>query len=78
VGSDIDLDGYDKLPPAMKRKMLTGYKSDQPFRGDIDGLNHPKRMFDLTEGLIRRKYSDADIEKILGGNFARALGQIWV
>jgi len=78
VGSDIDLDGYDKLPPAMKRKMLTGYKSDQPFRGDIDGLNHPKRMFDLTEGLVRRKYSDADIEKILGGNFARALGQIWV
>jgi membrane dipeptidase len=35
-------------------------------------------MFDLTEGLIRRKYSDSDIEKMLGGNFARALGQIWV
>lgn len=78
VGSDIDLDGYDKLPPALKRKMLTGYKSDNTFRGDIDGLDHPRRMFDLTEGLIRRKYSDADIEKILGGNFARALGQIWV
>ena len=78
VGSDIDLDGYDKLPPALKRKMLTGYKSDQDFRGDIDGLDHPKRMFDLTEGLVRRKYSDSDIEKILGGNFARALGQIWV
>ncbi len=78
VGSDIDLDGYDKLPPALKRKMLTGFKSDKTFRGEIDGLDHPKRMFDLTEGLIRRKYSDADIEKILGGNFARALGQIWV
>ena len=103
VGSDIDLDGYDKLPPALKRKMLTGYKSDPAvnktdqavnktdqlanktdlpvrgeIRGEIDGLNHPQRMFDLTEGLIRRKYSDADIEKILGGNFARALGQIWV
>jgi membrane dipeptidase len=78
VGSDIDLDGYDKLPPALKRKMLTGYKNDQDFRGDVDGLNHPKRMFDLTEGLIRRKYSDSDIAKVLGGNFARALGQIWV
>jgi membrane dipeptidase len=34
-------------------------------------------MFDLTEGLIRRKYSDAEIEGVLGGNFKRVLGQIW-
>jgi membrane dipeptidase len=35
-------------------------------------------MFDLTEALIRRKYSDAEIRGVLGGNFARVLGQIWV
>jgi membrane dipeptidase len=34
-------------------------------------------MFDLTEGLIRRQYSDKDIEGILGGNFKRVLAQIW-
>jgi membrane dipeptidase len=34
-------------------------------------------MFDLAEGLIRRKYSDAHIELILGGNFKRVLAQIW-
>jgi hypothetical protein len=34
-------------------------------------------MFDLTEGLIRRKCSDADIEGILGGNFERVLGEVW-
>jgi len=34
-------------------------------------------MFDLTEGLIRRKYSDAEIEGILGGNFIQVLSQIW-
>jgi membrane dipeptidase len=34
-------------------------------------------MFDLTEGLIRRKYTDKDIEAILGGNFKRVLSQIW-
>ena len=44
---------------------------------DVEGLSHPKRMFDLTEGLIRRKYSDKDIEGVLGGNFKRALAQIW-
>ena len=43
----------------------------------ITGLNHPKRMFDLTEGLLRRKYSDSEIEGILGGNFERVLAQIW-
>jgi membrane dipeptidase len=75
VGSDIDLDGYDALPPSLRAKMLLGHRG-RSLRGDIDGLNHPQRMFDLTEGLIRRRYSDADIRLILGGNFARALKQI--
>ncbi|HXZ27760.1 MAG TPA: membrane dipeptidase [Terriglobales bacterium] len=79
MGSDIDLDGYDALPPALRAKMLTGYKSSPAFhgRGDIDGLNHPQRVFDLTEGLLRRGYSDSDIAGILGANFQRALDQIW-
>jgi membrane dipeptidase len=34
-------------------------------------------MFDLTEGLIRRKYTDNDILGILGGNFKRVLAEIW-
>jgi len=33
-------------------------------------------MFDLTEGLILRGYSDIDIELILGGNAVRVLGKI--
>ena len=75
VGSDIDLDGYDRLPASLRAKMLLGHRG-RNIRGDIDGLNHPQRMFDLTAGLIRRGYSDADIRLILGGNFARALKQI--
>ena len=31
----------------------------------------------MAEGLIRRKYNDANIELILGGNFKRVLAQIW-
>jgi membrane dipeptidase len=34
-------------------------------------------MFDLTEGLVRRKYTDRQIEGILGGNFRRVLTEIW-
>ena len=50
---------------------------DTDGRITIRGLDHPKRIYDLTEGLIRRKYSDANIEAILGGNWSRALAEIW-
>lgn len=79
VGSDIDLYGYDAMPEELNKQLRAGYKGSYSFREkiDIEGLNHPKRMFDLTEGLIRRKYSDSEIEGILGGNFERVLTQIW-
>jgi len=79
VGSDMDLYGYDAMPAELNKQLRAGYKGSYAFREkiDIEGLNHPKRMFDLTDGLIRRKYSDKQIEGILGGNFERVLGQIW-
>jgi len=43
----------------------------------VAGLDHPRRTFDLTEGLIRRQYSDAEITGILGGNAQRVLTTIW-
>lgn len=79
VGSDIDLYGYDAMPPELNRQLRAGYKGSYGFREkiDIEGIDHPKRMFDLTEGLIRRKYADKDIEGILGGNFKRVLSKVW-
>jgi membrane dipeptidase len=73
VGSDVDLDGRSHLPASMLRAehILPGRSTD------LDGLNYPKKMFDLTEGLIRRGYGDRDIALILGGNFQRALSEIW-
>ena len=79
VDSDIDLDGYGALPEDCKKWLRGLYKSSYAFRDkmDIDGANHYKRMFDITDGLVRRGSSDPDIELILGGNFRRVLGQIW-
>lgn len=79
VGSDIDLDGYDDMPAEENKRLRAGYKGSYGFRDkiDIEGIDHPKRMFDLTEGLIRRKYTDREIELVLGGNFKRMLAQIW-
>lgn len=79
VGSDIDLHGYDDLPPEQNKRLRAGYKGSYGFRDkiDIEGVDHPKRMFDLTEGLTRRRYSDDDIRGVLGGNFKRVLSEIW-
>jgi membrane dipeptidase len=73
IGSDVDLAGRSCLPPSVLRAehILPGRSTD------LDGLNYPKKIFDLTEGLIRRGYSDHDIGLILGGNFRRALSVIW-
>ena len=79
VGSDIDLHGYDDMPAEQNQRLRAGYKGSYGFRDkiDIEGVDHPKRMFDLTEGLIRRGYTNDGIEGILGGNFKRVLTEIW-
>ena len=79
IGSDTDLEGWDALPADARAAIRGAYKKEIGFREkmDLDAVESPRRIFDLTEGLIRRGYSDSDIEGILGGNFRRALAAIW-
>jgi membrane dipeptidase len=65
VGSDVDLNGRD-FSVHSTRKL------------DLDGIDYAKKIYDLTEGLFRRNYSSGDIELILGGNFKRALSEVWI
>jgi membrane dipeptidase len=80
VGTDSDLNGYDDMPPDQRKKLLEMYKSSYAFRDklDTDGFDHPQKIFDLTEALIRRGYSDENITAVLGGNFKRLLGATWM
>lgn len=79
IGSDSDLYGYDKMPEAANRELRSHYKASYAFRDrlDTDGYDHPRRIYDLTEAMIRRGYSDPHIEAVLGGNFRRLLGEAW-
>ncbi len=79
IGSDIDLHGYDDMPADDYANLKANYKGSYAFREkiDIDEIAHPQRMFDITEGLIGRGYTDDDIRLVLGGNFQRVLGEIW-
>lgn len=42
-----------------------------------DRFDHPRKMFDLTGELIRRRHSSADTLLIIGGSFRRLLGAVW-
>jgi membrane dipeptidase len=84
IGSDLDVvgnpnaingGGFDpRTQPNFSRYQ---YHEDPDGAINIRGLNHAKRVFDFTEGLIRRGYSDAQIAQVLGGNAVRALATIW-
>jgi membrane dipeptidase len=87
IGGDLDLVG--NANPVNSASATQAVPRNQPnfdryhFHAGPDGklavpgLDHPKRTYDLAEGLIRRKYSDADISLMLGGNWRRVLSAIW-
>jgi membrane dipeptidase len=79
IGSDSDLMGYDRMPPDQYKELKAAYKSSYAFRDkiDTDGFDHPRKVYDLTAALLRRGYSDANIQAVLGGNFRRLLGSTW-
>jgi membrane dipeptidase len=79
IGTDCDLEGYDDLPPEQMKMLRAAYKASYAFRDkiDIEGFDHPRKIFDLTETLIRRGYSNDEITAVLGGNFKRLLNTAW-
>ncbi len=84
VGSDLDMVGNPNPvgrgasnPRTQPNFDRYRYHADSSGKITIRGLDHPKRMFDLTEGLIRRGYNDRDIALIIGGNAVRVLSEIW-
>ncbi|GAB3688392.1 dipeptidase [Spirosoma flavus] len=52
-----------------------GIGSDFDGGGGVNGLEDVSEIENLTVELVRRKYSEADIAKIWGGNLLRVLGQ---
>jgi membrane dipeptidase len=84
IGSDLDVVGNPNAvngggfdPRTQPNFARYQYHEDRDGAITIRGLNHEKRVFDLTEGLIRRGYTDSQIQLILGGNARRALSSIW-
>jgi membrane dipeptidase len=79
IGSDFGLESNDFAPPEVLNNMLT--RADKRYRVHhreaVADLAGEKRMYVLTEALIRRKYTDEHIRLILGENWRRVLDSIW-
>lgn len=83
VGSDMDVMGNPNPvngEPMRETPNWDRYRLHKDEKGQwmltIRGLDHPRRMFDLTDALIKRGYSDANIRLILGDNWRRVMGAI--
>ena len=86
IGSDLDIEGYGSPRPGPGGQQspmsqpnvecYNAYFTEDGF-AHIEGLNHSRRAFVLTDALIRRGYGDDDIRLMLGGNFARVLSDLW-
>jgi len=87
IGTDGQVPGVEMTPEflaahaadvAARRKAGIGAPGENPdvftFAPD---LNSSRRLETLTGMLLDRGHSDARIEKILGGNFARLFGEVW-
>jgi membrane dipeptidase len=85
VGSDVGIAPLDTSPEGMaeierntKERRAAGLAAPEEDRPPyVIGLNAPRRMEIIADRLLRRGYSAAVAEKVLGTNFARVFTQIW-
>ena len=85
IGSDVGIEPFDTSPKGMsefakqleeRRKAgLSAPGEDRPTY--VVGLNVPRRIEIIADRLLKRGYSAAATEKVVGGNFARVFTQIW-
>lgn len=85
IGSDLDIDGFGSPRQPPGRPGPEGQANFERYNAffteegyvHIDGLDHSRRVFDLTEGLIRDGFGDDEIRMMLGGNWIRVLRDLW-
>lgn len=85
IGSDVGIEPFDTSPRGMvefqkeldmrHQAGLSAPEEDRPTY--VEGMNTPRRLEIIADQLLRRGYSAAVTQKVLGGNFARVFGQIW-
>lgn len=75
IGSDI-FESYTKLSWTSSTKRM--YPMPYEYETKVaEGFMYVSELPNVIRGLVTRGYSDADMEKILGGNWLRVFSQVW-
>jgi len=86
IGSDLSTAPIEETPEYLREhkafvdgRAARGISAPDEARPlFIPELNHSRRIEGVVRGMRQRKYPDAVIEKIIGGNFHRAFKEIWM
>jgi membrane dipeptidase len=85
IGSDADLlpldvseKGMAELNKQFEQRRTAGLAAPEEDRPPYTvGLNTPRRIEIIADGLLKRGYPAGVVEKVIGANFARAFADIW-
>ena len=79
-GDHVGLHGVYASNLSMKESRGGSGRTDQEFEPVeyVKGLENPTEgSKNIVRWLVKHGYSDDDIEKVMGGNAMRLLGQVW-
>ncbi len=75
IGSDI-FESYTKLSWTSSTKRM--YPMPYEYETKVaEGFMYVSELPNVIRGLVGRGYSDADLERILGGNWLRVFSKVW-
>ncbi|NCF61736.1 MAG: peptidase M19, renal dipeptidase [Gammaproteobacteria bacterium] len=71
---------FDMMKKVEKQRAEAGIQApgEQGKFPYIQELNHPRRIEEVAQGMHLRGHAESVIEKVIGGNFHRVFGEIWV
>lgn len=70
IGSDLGPYGYGAISGTDERTI-------RRKRWDVPGLDHPRRLLELSDALLQRGWKEPEITGLLGANAIRVLAEIW-
>lgn len=69
--------GYKLLRVEFERTLPGFFGSFSGEEKHVAGFNYYDEWENLTESLFKRGFSEAQVQKVLGGNFCRVFKQVW-
>jgi len=87
VGSDLSITPLDLTPEfrakhaafvrARRQMGISAPGEAEDVFNYVPDFNSPRRMERIAEALAKARYSSSRIEKLIGGNWMRLLGEVW-